>query len=142
MKRIGLALAGAALLLSFSGRMIAAEGDSPFDIRWLPKGADVTLPHPATTVVPLNLMHRIIPTDYDQVLKVSSNQPSCSLRITVYDSAAPGARTLKLTGSDTVIYRFKKLSTIRVNAEDDRDGACAQTASLTLESNRPLGIGL
>lgn len=141
MKRLGLALTGAAMLLSLSKFSFAAEGDSPFDIRWLPKGADVTLPHPATTIVPLNLMHRVMPTDYDQVLKFTS-QGSCVIRITVYDNAAPRARTLDIRGGETMIYHFRKLSTIRVNAEEETASKCPQTASLTLESNRPLGIGL
>lgn len=70
------------LLISTS---VFADDESAFDILQLPEGASVTLPSPATTLVPVSTSYRLNPTDKSQVFRISSPAEACAVKVQFYD---------------------------------------------------------
>ncbi len=114
--------------------------DGPFDITQLPKGASVTLPSPATTLVPVSLFYRVGPTDRAQVFRLSAPNTDCAVRIQVYDKTSDEVKTSMLRGGESMVYRFERLNGVRVHAAPIDN--CKSMPRLVLDSNRPLEIGM
>ncbi len=113
-----------------------------FDILQLPKGASVVLPHPASTLVPLNLKVQVSATDRKQILKigaVSRTGSTKAVSIAVYDSYQSRVKYLDIRPGSFVIYSFKNLNTLQLVPQNIKDPAL-QGTKLLLESNRPLGV--
>lgn len=120
------------------GRSFDSEG--PFDITQLTKGESVTLPSPATTLVPIKNFYRVGPTDRAQVFRLSSPATACAVKVQVFDKKADGIKTSTLRAGESMIYRFERLNGVRIHAEPL--SKCDQVVKLTLDSNRPLEIGI
>lgn len=125
------------LLLSTS---LFADDEAPFDIMELPQGASVTLPSPATTLVPLSTYYRLSPTDKAQVFRLSSPLKTCSVKVQVFDKTTDEVKMAILKAGDSMIYRFERFNGVRVHAMPVN--GCAALTKLVLDSNRPLEIGM
>lgn len=127
---------------AWNGENATPEPVERFDILQLPKGASIVLPHPASTVIPLNLQVQVSATDKKQILKIGavaeggSNRP---VQLAVYDKNQPRVKYLTVRPGSFVIYAFKNLNTLQLVPTNGKDPALRQTR-LLLESDRPLGI--
>lgn len=113
-----------------------------FDILQLPKGASVVLPHPAATLVPLNLKVQVSATDRKQILKIGAVSTSGSTQavdLAIYDKYQSRVKYLKVKPGSFVIYAFKNLNTLQLVPQNAK-AAALQGTRLLLESNRPLGV--
>lgn len=120
-------------------------GDLIFHISELGKGQTVTLPRPATTMVPLNQEVLLTSTDLPQNLMLSlpaSLQKNQTIEIQIFDSFSDKVKTIKVTPGATALYSFKALSSIRLVPKITSKKAGLMTAQLKIESNKPLAIGL
>ena len=113
-----------------------------FDLRELPFGKSVTLPHPALTVIPLETRVRFTATDRQQTLKLTSQGRGTwyTFRVAIYDQNSEKVRYIKLAPGASVVYNFKDLRPIQViplRQKHDR----SNEVWLSVESNRPLTIG-
>ncbi len=121
---------------------VMPEQAERFDITQLPKGASVVLPHPATTVSPLELKVQVTATDKKQLLKIGAWDESGSVRsfqLAIYDNNLSRVKYLTIKPGNFVLYHFKNLSTIQLVPNTPKDPAL-RTMKLLLESNRPLGV--
>lgn len=118
----------------------AFDTDGPFDITQLPKGASVTLPSPATTIVPVKNYYRVGPTDRAQVFRLSAPATACAVKVQVFDKTSDGVKESTLKGGESMIYRFERLNGVRIHASPM--DSCKQMVTLVLDSNRPLEIGI
>lgn len=120
-------------------QLLAAYG---FDIMQLPAGKSVTLPRPATTLVPLDSEVRLTATDHGQSVKLSSVAnmgKGAPFSVAIYDSLSEKARTVTLSPGGSVLYQFLGINTIRILPKIPK----AKNPSglrLQIESNKPLGI--
>jgi hypothetical protein len=113
-----------------------------FDILQLPKGASVVLPHPASTLVPLNLKVQVSATDRKQILKIGAVSASGSTQtvdLAIYDRYQSRVKYLKIKPGSFVIYAFKNLNTLQLVPQNAK-AVGLQGTRLLLESNRPLGV--
>lgn len=110
-----------------------------FDLRELPRGRSVTLPHPAVTHVPLTQEVRLTSTDAPQTLKLSAIGPSTPrLNVAIFDSHSERVKYVTVTQSP-MLYVFKSLKSIQV-VPKLHGRQSAQNVMLRIESNKPLGI--
>ena len=120
----------------------APEPAEHFDILQLPKGASVVLPHPASTLVPLNLKVQVAATDRKQILKigaVSANGSTQAVKLAVFDSYQSRVKYVDVRPGSFVLYAFKNLNTLQLVPQNSKHPGLSQT-KLLLESNRPLGV--
>jgi len=118
------------------------ESSERFDITQLPKGAEVVLPHPATTLVPLHLKVQVTPTDKKQLLKIGSfseGSASSSFQLAIYDKNLSRVKYLTIRPGSFVVYHFKNLGRIQLVPKVSKTPLHRNT-KLLLESNRPLGL--
>jgi hypothetical protein len=119
-----------------------AEPAEHFDILQLSKGASVVLPHPASTLVPLNVKVQVTATDRKQILKiaaVSTNGSTQLVKIAVYDRYQSRVKYVNVRPGSFVLYAFNNLSTLQIVPQNIKHPGLSQTR-LLLESNRPLGV--
>lgn len=122
--------------------MAPAMSQSDFKITELPKGKSVTLPRPATTIIPISEAATLTSTDKSQTIKFtvisSSGQSSPPIKLTIYDKHSETPRQLILKANSPTIYSFKGLGSIRIKTapylQSQNEG------SMRVESNRPMGI--
>lgn len=117
----------------------AFDAEGPFDIMQLPKGASVTLPSPATSLIPLSQYYRIGPTDKAQVFRISAPQGACPVKVQVFDKQSEDVKVSTIKAGESMIYRFERLNGVRVHAAPV--ALCKSMTKLVLDSNRPLEIG-
>lgn len=120
-----------------------AEG---FDINELPVGHSVTLPHPATTLVPLSHSIKLTSSDMPQAIKLSSVYSGSGkapiVKVAIYDANAQRVKYVDVRPGSHVLYTFKDLSSIRLVpdvAKGEKEGV-GRLTQLQIESNKPLGI--
>jgi hypothetical protein len=121
---------------------MAPDQAEHFDIMQLPRGASVVLPHPASTLVPLNLNVQVSSTDRKQILKIGAVSRGASRKavsLAIYDSHQTRVKYLKIKPGSFVIYPFRKLNSLRIVPQNHKDPAL-QGMRLLLESNRPMGV--
>lgn len=116
------------------------DTEGPFDMNQLPDGAIVTIPSPATTIVPYSRPYRVGPTDRSQVFRIVAS--NCAFKVEVFDKTneGQGVKVSTLKAGESMIYRFERLNGVRVEATPL--SKCNQMASLVMDSNRPLEIGI
>lgn len=115
-----------------------------FDLGELPKGKSVTLPRPATTLVPLTSKVRLTATDRQQTVKLTSTARSGrsqSLVLAIYDDLSDKVRYVKLKPGGSMIYSFRGMNTIQIVPKLTAKNTNLNQARLKVESNRPLGVG-
>ncbi|MCX6128066.1 MAG: hypothetical protein NTX25_03260 [Proteobacteria bacterium] len=118
------------------------ETNEHFDITQIPKGTSITLPHPASIEVPLNLPVQVSASDKKQLLKISAIQTHgvpLPIRVAIFDKNQARVKYIKIQAPNFVVYHFKNLSTIQLVPQDSRNPGL-QSTRLLLESNRPLGV--
>ncbi len=130
----------AALALTVFSSLAIAEDETPFDITEMEHGESVTLPSPATTLVPVALHYRVAPTDKNQVFKISSPSSACTVQLKVFDKTSEAVKLVTLRAGESLVYRFERFNGVRVASEPLHP--CQKMAKLVLESNRPLEIGM
>ncbi|MDQ3233020.1 MAG: hypothetical protein M3Q07_14475 [Pseudobdellovibrionaceae bacterium] len=121
---------------------VTPEQAEHFDIMQLPKGASVVLPHPASTIVPLNIKVQVSATDRKQILKITAiNQGGSTkpVKLAIFDLYQSRVKYLDVRPGSFVIYAFKNLNSLQLVPQNSKDPALKQTR-LLLESNRPLGV--
>ena len=121
-----------------SGVAMAEEG--AFDITVLPHGKSVTLPRPATTLVPMETVYSLNPTDKHQVFRISAPQTGCAISLQFYDKSGSQVRTHTLRSGESMIYHFTRLHGVRI--ETSSTSKCVSTAKLVVDSNRPMEVAL
>mgnify|MGYP001576799525 CR=1 FL=1 len=121
---------------------VFADEDAPFDILDLPQGASVTLPSPATTLVPVSAFYRVNPTDKAQVFRLSAPPKTCAVKIQFYDKTSNEVKLATLRAGESLVYRFERFNGVRVHATPAAAEHCTGMAKLGLDSNRPLEIGM
>ena len=102
-----------------------------FDIDRLPKGADVTIPRPATTLVHPGGRAVLTATDIPQTLSFKPVNGR-SLKLSIYDPSAQRVQYVDLQPGTPFLYNFKDLGSITVLPEG--------STSLQVESDKPLQI--
>lgn len=128
------------LSLILSSTSLFADDDAPFDIMELPEGASVTLPSPATTLVPLSTYYRVTPTDNAQVFRISSTAKACAVKVQVFNKSSEEVKMATLKAGESMIYRFESFNGVRVHATPVT--GCSALTKLVLDSNRPLELGM
>ncbi len=131
------------LLLAWQA-MTASAMDGTFDLRVLPPGKAVTLPHPATTQFPVQSKVNLTSTDLPQTVKVmalpSPGKAMQPLVLHIVDTHTQAVQYVKVDPRNPVLFHFKALKPIMLIpqplASHVRDGVM-----LRIESNRPLGVG-
>ena len=121
--------------------MVGTSPSMAFEISELPPGKSVTLPHPATTLVPLDTKVRLTATDRQQTLKLTSVSSKKPFTLAIYDSLSEKVRYIKLRPGASMVYSFKGMNTIQVVPVKPKKERFSRQARLKVESNRPLGIG-
>lgn len=132
------------LLLTLGGVLGAQPKSIGFEIENLPVGKSVTIPRPATTLVPLHVRAILTATDMPQSLSVRlvglSGQPMPAagpVKVSIIDPNSEHAVSAKLRGDAPFIYNFRDLRPITVSVT--RTGS-EVSAKLLIESNKPLEI--
>jgi hypothetical protein len=117
-----------------------AEDDALFYITDLPPGKSVTLPRPATTYVPLTHRVELKSTDVPQTIKFSAvaldGGKVHPFELAIFDEETNKIQTVKIDSSNTALYTFKSLTSIRVTPIVK--GVRSASTNLRLESTKPL----
>ena len=123
------------LIVLFYSRLEAAD----FQLSEIPRGKEITLPDPATTIVSPNHPFFVASTDNGQTLKLSLEgaRKNEKLLIKIYDRNQDNVVHFKLTQLSPVVYTFKGIDNIRIVPK--QKGRIK--AKIKVESNRPLTIG-
>ena len=123
------------IIMFLCPKLIAAD----FQLSDIPKGKEITLPNPATTIVsPVHAFH-VASTDNGQTLKLSLEGGSTrdKLSIKIFDRKQENVVYFKLSKVSPVVYSFKGIDRIRIVPSTK-----GRTRSkIKVESNRPLTIG-
>ena len=88
-----------------------------FNLSSMPKGAEITLPYPATTSMTLNDRVTVSATDNPQSIKIMSRllnrkKPAKNIDIAIYDRNSERVRYITIKPDVPYIYSFKGLSSI------------------------------
>ena len=128
------------LVFIFYCQQVHAYG---FEIQNLPIGKSVTLPRPATTLVPLDSRVRLTATDHQQSVKftsVSSKGTGGPFKLAIYDSLSEKVRYVNLKPGTSVLYHFQGINTIQILPTVSGNKTKSK-GQLQIESNKPLGVG-
>jgi hypothetical protein len=123
----------------------AAARSNVFALDRLPKGKSVTIPRPATTLVPINARVQFKATDMPQSLSfVAVNTEggrTAAIRLAIYDKHADRVSYATIVPGTPFIYPFHAIDPITVIPETrDLTGADLVNLRLQVESNKPLEI--
>jgi hypothetical protein len=116
-----------------------------FFIEILPKGASITIPQPATTIVPIGMQVFVGATDRGQAIKLTPMYKTKKKQLIKIDlkQSRSGTRQLSydLRKSRPLVYSFDGLETVRVASEYTGLGNHLDGRTyLKIESNRPIEI--
>ena len=125
----------------------AAGMNGAFYLDRLPNGKSVTIPRPATTIVPLTSSVMLTATDIPQSLSIRAVTTSGSafvasqpIRISIFDRNSDRVRYVDLKPGMPYVYSMKDLETITVVPQVGASGAEARNLALRVESDKPLEI--
>jgi hypothetical protein len=108
----------------------------------LPAGKSVTIPRPATTLVPLSSRVMLTATDLPQSVSFKSVRPGGGLvsrvRIGIYDGNADRVKYVEINPGTPFLYNMKDLETITI--VPDGNGRDGHYLALRVESDKPLEI--
>ena len=123
------------LVMFISQISLAAD----FQLAEIPRGKEITLPNPATTLVESNQPFHVSSTDKGQTLKLTleGGRKRDKLSIRIYDRSQEKVINFKLTKFSPVVYSFKGIDSIRIVPSSKK----RIKARIKVESNRPLTIG-
>ena len=114
--------------------------DTGFLLEKLPKGAELTLPQPATVLVSPRTRVMVSSTDSPQTLRITAvnveGASSASVRVSIFDSHQGRVRYVDLKPGTPFLYNFQRLSSIYVVSE--QQGSFG--TRIQLESDKPLTI--
>jgi len=115
---------------------------SGFHLDRLPKGKQVTMPRPATTIVPITGRVTLTATDMPQSVSFKAvnvgNGPLSSIRISIFDPQSERVQYVDVQPGTPFLYSFREIGSITV-VPQPRPGA-DRRLSLQVESNKPLEI--
>jgi len=127
-------------------------GQDAFNVEDLPTGKEVTIPRPATTLVPLNARITLAATDFPQTVQFkpinTNNSPIQSINLAIYDRKQERVQYIELKPNLPFLYSFKSLSSILIIPEiseklTKKNGSSAHAfrgLKLQVESDKPLSI--
>ncbi len=127
------------------GYMNTSQSNPGFFVESLPKGARITIPQPATTIVPVGMQVFVGATDRGQAIKLTPMYKTKNKQLIKIDlkQSISGTKQLSydLRRTRPLVYSFDGLETVRVASEytgagDHLDGKTL----LKIESNRPIQI--
>jgi len=125
---------------------IAQARSNEFDIKRLPKGKSVTLPHTAVTFVPVTDKVKLASTDMPQMVKLSAiskrKGKTQDIRVAIFDSQSDRVKYVLLKPGASYLYNFKDLGSISVVPEIAKLSVNDASAhyQLKVESNKPLEV--
>jgi hypothetical protein len=125
---------------------MALSQSSGFHINTLPKGAELTLPQPATLYVPLADSVTVSSTDSPQSLRIVPVNIARSLvrdvKIAIYEKNDPTVRRVTLKPGSPFLYNMKKLGSVTIKLDDKNDKVIAtdKDIRLQIESDKPLSV--
>ncbi len=115
-----------------------------FLLEKLPAGKDVTIPCPATTLVPLWSRVMLTATDLPQSVSFKAVNPAggalTKVRIGIYDANADRVKYIELNPGTPFLYNMKDFETITIVPDVKGLGQAARSLALQVESNKPLQI--
>lgn len=130
----------ASIATAESGKAAVTPG--VFHIDRLPKGKNVTLGRPATTVVPLDQRIQLTATDIPQSISFravnTENGAAQTIKISIFDGEAERVKYVDVKPGTPFLYTFKELGAITVIPKGT--GPVAHGLSLQVESDKPLEI--
>lgn len=114
-----------------------------FNLSSMPKGAEITLPYPATTSMTLNDRVTVSATDNPQSIKIMSRllnhkKPAKNIDIAIYDRNSERVRYITIKPNVPYIYSFKGLSSIVIVPQTPTDRRNWHV--LQIESDKSLKI--
>lgn len=119
----------------------ALGADEAFHLNRLPKGKSVTIPRPATTLMPLNERAAFTATDMPQSLSFTPLETGRGqaepIKVAIFDRRSERVQYINVVPGTPFLYTFRELATITVIAESK---AASSTLLLKVESNKPLEI--
>lgn len=134
---------GVITALVIFGATLALANDGVFDIRALPRGKSVTLPHTVSTHVPVAAKVRLGSTNVPQTLKITATHANGAVgkpfEVAIYDSHSEHVQLIKVSSKTPTLYIFKSLKPIQLVPKPAK-GQLANGTMLKLESNHPLSI--
>jgi hypothetical protein len=125
-----------------AGSNARAQGKAQgFYLERLPKGANVTIPRPATTIVPLTARVQLTATDMPQSLSfkpvdVNGGTPR-PIRLSIYDRRSERVQYVELKPGTPFLYTYRELGSITVIPQA---AGGSNAMALQVESNKPLEI--
>ena len=140
----GLATVAAMAFAGVSAPLFAEAKLSGFMLSTLPAGKSVTIPRPATTIVPITSRVMLTGTDLPQSISFramsTASGASQPLRISIYDRNANRVKYIDITPGTSFLYSVKDLATITVIPDIRGREMEARNLALVVESDKPLEI--
>lgn len=131
-----------ALTLASSAALAQAKV-SGFMLSSLPAGKSVTIPRPATTIVPITSRVMLTGTDLPQSISfraMSTDGASQPVRISIYDRNSERVKYIDLKPGTSVLYTVRDLATITVVPDIRGREMELRNLALVVESDKPLEI--
>ena len=136
------------LLTATSAAVMLATGafaqvsSSSFHLDRLPVGKAVTIPKPATTLVPLTERVTLTATDMPQSVSFravnTAQGPAAPVRLAIYDSTSDRVQYVDVQPGTPFVYTYKELMSITVVPQTS--ASTPRHLTLQVESNKPLEI--
>lgn len=115
-----------------------------FLLERLPPGKNVTIPRPATTLVPLSSRVMLTATDLPQSVSFKAigqaGGQAPKVRIGIYDGNADRVKYIDINPGTPFLYNMKDFETITVVPDIRGIEQQARTLALQVESDKPLQI--
>ncbi len=130
----------------FSQAIFSQNTPWGFDILKLDKGAEVTMPQPATTIIPIDARVQLRSTDKDQSISMklvhTSNGQIPNIKVAIFDKNQKRVQYISLQKGSGSVYPLKNLSTISLVGEKPKkfNEKDLEHLKIQIESNRPLGV--
>lgn len=106
----------------------------------MPKGAKVTLPQPATMVMPIDMTVNLGATDRSQALSLLAvGSGSKPIQVRINDLSLKTVKVVNLYPGRRVFYNYTSLSTVKLEASLN-GSKINKRSKVQIESNRPLEI--
>lgn len=145
MRRCDAALVCGLLVSLWSHLAWAAASSHAFILDSLPKGKSVTIPHPATTLLSVNMRAQFKATDMPQSLSFTVVHTDggrvVPIRLAIYDKHADRVNYATVKPGTPFIYPFHAIDPITVIAEmRDPSSIEIYKIKVRVESNKPLEI--
>lgn len=115
-----------------------------FYIERLPRGANITMPQPATTYVGIKSPVSVTATDTPQNISLTAihteNGKTPKLKVSIYDQESKEIRFIEIKPNVPYIYKFKRLESVTILPQYDQKNYQNKLVKLRIESDKALQI--